>query len=127
MPAYQALTLPPALYKGDSYKVWSAEAPVSGAASERIAVGPSPDGAPPYLSVEITFSVTPTVAMEIDIQESDTDVDSDFIGSLGGAIVSLGTTRVDLNNPVTAQFLRLKMVTAPTYNGGLITAKITRQ
>ena len=130
MPAYQALAQPSALYPGDSYNVWSAEAPISGKASERVAISSYPDGNPSYCSVELSFTVAPTGGWEIDIQESDTDSDSFFQGSLGGAITQVNannTWRVDLNAPVTSKFLRLYMKTAPTYNGGKLTASISKQ
>jgi hypothetical protein len=135
MPAYGTLTLPPAPFKQDSTVVWNAENPASATASERIAVTVAPDGAPPYFSVDIIFSSNPAT-FEIDIQESDTDVDADYQGKLGGAVTTAtlqsdGTyrNRVDLNNPVTALFLRAYMATAPTYMTGApkVTVKITRQ
>ena len=134
MPLYDTSLLPTALFKQDSSLVWNAENPASATASERIAVVADP-ASPPYYSVDVIFSTNPAT-YEIDIQEADYDSDADYIGSLGGALTTAtlqgdGTyrIRVDLNNPVTALFLRLYMKTAPTYMTGApkVTAKITRQ
>ena len=131
MPAFQSLAIPSCPYKGDIYKFWNNEQPATGQASERIAVAYAPDGNPAYYSVQIVFDGDPG-AFEIDIQESDVDAANDFLGALGGAVTTVqhnGTVyvaRVDLNSPVTANFLRLLMKTQPA-NAVHVTATITRQ
>ncbi len=130
MPAYGTLAQPPALYAGDSYLAFNAEAPVSGTLSERVAISSYPDGNPSYCSVEFSFTVAPTGSWEIDIQEADTDIQSYYLGALGGPVTQVDANnvwRVDLNAPVTAKFLAIYVKVAPTYNGGFMTVKVTKQ
>ena len=132
MPAYNFLVPPPAIETNESYLVWNADTPASGTLSQQVALARSRGGYPPAASVEVIFSASPG-AFEIDVQEADTDLASNYVGALGGALTTatLGANgtyvvRIDLN-PVTARFLSLLMKTAPTWTSLTVTARIVRQ
>lgn len=123
MPAYKTLTLPPALYPGDSYLVFNSEDPANAELSERVALGPDPDGLSQKLSVEIVMASAPG-AFEFDLQTSDTDVSTDFVSNPTTitAVTANNVARVEYIN-IVAKFAALLCVTSP---GVSVVAKITR-
>lgn len=122
MPAFQTLTLPPALYQGDSYLVWNAEQPALSAASERVAFGVMPGASGQSCSIEIVFSGAPGV-FEIDFQTSDTDVATDFVQkTIINGVNANNVVRVEIVG-FAANFGRLLLVALA--NAVTVVAKIT--
>jgi|SRR6185503_583579 len=122
MPAFQTLTLPPALYQGDSYLVWNAESGLAGTKSERVAFGVNPGAAGQACSIEITFGGAPGV-FEIDFETADTDVAGDYVQkTIINGVNANNAVRVEID-PFVANFGRLNMVALA--NAVSCTAKIT--
>ena len=127
MPNYKTLTLPPALYPGDSYTVINGETPASGTASERVALAAHEDNAhAPKLSVSVSFAGAPG-AFEIDVQLSDSDSDQAFVAETTTitAVNANNQARLEFPNTVVGRFARLYTKTANA-NSVPCTATITR-
>lgn len=138
MPSYQPnygpnLAGPPCLYPGDSFIVFNAEVVTTGQFSQQLALGANPGAAAPRLRVELTFSAAPG-AFEIDILDSDTDINGngDYIqvptaGSITTAPASPGGKfkAAAEFNPFMAKFVCLFVKTQPANNPINVTAKIS--
>lgn len=123
MPGFGALTVPPALYQGDSYLCWNNEAVAVGAASQEVAVAIIANGAVANsLSAEIVFAGAPGT-FEVDLQTSDTDNANDFVKlSSVNAVSANNVARIE-TTPVAANFARLVMVALG--NAVNVTGKLT--
>jgi hypothetical protein len=128
MPAYSSTGVVVALYQpGDSQKVWSAESPATGSASQQVALGQTDAQSSQSASVEVTFSGTPGT-FTITIQTADTDTNAAYTNYAGtGTITTVNSgnyASVQLVN-LRCNFIRLIMTAAPS-NVVTTTATITR-
>lgn len=128
MPNYGAAgTVVNGIYPGDQVTVWSAEAPVTGAASVAVNVAGVYENVVPSISVEIFFSATPG-AFEVDVQDADTDTAVAYQSITNAALTTVNAVgfyaRYELA-PFKGRFVRLLMKTQPA-NAVNITARITR-
>lgn len=126
MPAYSTTFLPKAIYPGDSETVWAAETVLTGAASQRVALGDPYNDGVGRLSVEIEFSADPG-AFQIDVQNSDTDVDSSYQVVPSSSLTAVNASfkgRIDLY-PLQGKFGRLVMTNDPA-NAVTVTARMIR-
>lgn len=141
MAPYGTLTLPPAVYPGDTFVVagtgtlsggdaQGTGVNKTGVASERVALYNAQDGTAQFFSVEVAFDAAPG-AFTIQVQTADTDTDASYVSEgFGGAnpgtitTVNAGfTARVELQ--VKAKFARILMV-LQSANNQKLTAKISR-
>lgn len=123
MPNFGSFTVPPALYQGDSYFAWNNETPGVGAASQEAAIAVVANGAiANSLSVEIVFGAAPGV-FEVDLETSDTDVDSDFVKLASIAAVTANNVARLEQTPAAANFARLHIISLA--NAVSVTAKVT--
>ena len=115
MPAYNALGYNPSITPGETYQVWSAEQPAIGAgnasASQQVALaGPYGVGNSGF-DVHGFFSGAPGT-FEIDVQVSNTDVDSQYQTCANGNITTVDSTNQTFHfdgTTVKALFVRLLM------------------
>jgi hypothetical protein len=136
MPAYGSLLNPPALYQGDSYLAFNAEAVVTGEFSQQIALPVNQPSGSKGIRVVIDFSAAPG-AFEIDVMESDADQEGSAGytqvptgGSLTNAGLTAGPngagTRVTTDLiPVAGQMCCLYVKTQPA-NAVTCKARVTR-
>jgi hypothetical protein len=128
---YGTLTLPSALYPGDSFSSINAEASniyPSGTPGERVALTQTQDGSERDISMELWFSVNPGV-FSIGLQTADTDINGAYQTEASGSITTATQTggaglyyaRVELH--VKAKFARPYVTTQPA-NACSITAKM---
>lgn len=103
MPLYGTLTLPPALYPGDSYQLivspsgdaQGAGLNASGVYSERVAISRAPwMTGPPYLRADLVFSGNPG-AINFQVMEATTDALSDYVAQANGSPITSATLAAD--------------------------------
>lgn len=126
MPAYQTTGSITALYQGDSFFFWNNETPAVGSSSLQAALGMDGGSQGTAASVEISFAANPGV-FEVDVQTSDTDIDSDYVSKTSINQANLNAAfvgRIEISNPLVAKFWRLKNVAMA--NAVEVTAKGTR-
>lgn len=123
MPAYGTLTIPTALYPGDSSLSFNAEAVTAPKAGERVALGKPYNTGIVYVGVELHFSGAPG-AFEVDLQEADTDTANAYqlVGSIS-AVDSNNYARGDFQ--VTGLFCRPYVKTLT--NAVNVTVKLTQR
>ena len=135
MPLYNTLSPPPALYQGDSFLVFKADALLVGQSSQQVTLPPNWSVGQAGIRVELDFNQNPG-AYEIDVVESSADQNgiAGYNGvPTGGAMTTVITgpngasTRqtTDLI-PVAGQFVALFVKTLPANGGTTYTARITR-
>jgi hypothetical protein len=136
MPAYGTLANNPALYQGDSFLVFNAEAVVAGEYSQQVALPVNQPSGTKGVRVVIDASAAPG-AGEFYVMEADNDAagDSDYVQVPSGGDLAFGSVTSGPNGagtrwttdliPVAGQNLCIYVKTKPS-NAVTITARVTR-
>ncbi len=137
MPAYNFLTNCPALYPGDSFLVFNAEAVLVGEYSQQVALPPIIGSGNKGVRVVIDASAAPG-AGEFYVMEADNDAagSADYVQVPSGGDLAFGNVTAGPNGagtrwttdliPVAGQNLALYCKTPPSNGGIKITARVTR-
>ena len=134
MPPYGNFLNPPAIYQGDSFLAFNAEALTTGEFSQQIALPPNQASGTKGVRIELDFSANPG-AYEIDVMECDSDQNGKTEYQqipTGGQLntVTTGPNGASTHQstdliPVAGQMLCLYVKTQPA-NAVTCTARVTR-